>query len=131
MFLHGIFSMPCSHGKLSLVHQFIPDSLGHSLLLGGKPEVTARKIDYMRCCMLYFKYSSFHQTCLIQIKFGKNFEDAQIDMPGYSLYCRGRNKRGGGMAIYAHNDAAISLTNAVSKIEHHSIRATPTKGLPI
>jgi exonuclease III len=81
-------------------------------LLTGQPADTAKKIDYLRYCTSLANSPAI--ICLTETKLNHAIDDVQIAIPGYSLFRRDRDRRGGGVAIYAQNDLSASAIDNCS-----------------
>ena len=91
--------------------------------------ITARKIDYLHYCHNLSNTSAI--LCITVTKIDKKIDDVKIAIPGYSLCCHDRNRRGRGKAIYSHCDIPISVITIDSTVEHCIIRVSPIKGFPL
>ena len=101
------FFLEANKDLLSIAQQNIQGLLGHLLLLDGRPADTARKIDYLHYCHNLSNTSAI--LCITVTKIDKKIDDVKIAIPGYSLCCHDRNRRGRGKAIYSHCDFLFLL----------------------
>ena len=114
---------------LSILQQNIDGLLGQPKhLANGWPADTNVKIDYLRFASK-FKFS--HAIiCITKSKLGNKIDDAEITIPGYTIFRRDRNHTGGGIAIYTKSTLRASIIETAASIEHCALRITPADRTP-
>ena len=116
-----------ANGHFTIVHLNIQGLLGQTYKINNRPLDTHSKIDFL-------KYSAqFNNSpaiiCLTETKLGKTIDDNEVNLNGYTLYRRDRDRRRGGVAIYARSDIkSAALLDLSPSVEHCAIRVTLSKG---
>ena len=114
---------------LSILQQNIDGLFGQPKhLANGWPADTNVKIDYLRFASK-FKFSPAI-ICITESKLGNKIDDAEVAIPGYTIFRRDRNHRGGGIAIYTKSTLRASIIETAASIEHCALRITLADGNP-
>ena len=85
------------------------------------------KIDYLRYLLQLPKAPLV--VCISETKLSSKITDNEINIPGYTIFRRDRNRNGGGVAIFCHSSLNPRLLTdiSVSNIELIKIKISPPR----
>ncbi len=114
---------------VSILHLNIQGLLGQHLVNSNLSLDTHSKLDFLKFSAECPNSPTL--ICLTETKLSAKIEDREITLPGYSVYRRDRDRRGGGVAIYSRSDVRVEpMTLHCSSVEHCALRIMPTSGQP-